>query len=297
MKKYIFAALALLAIACAKEDVEQQPAPQPITINVADFPTTRADSYGKTAWEAGDKLMVQIVGYNFNPVHNWDDVNERSLHTLTYNGTNWSIDTPIGDLTEYGERYEIMATYCPNMHMEWNNTHDAYFITKTTNDQNPYLSEYLCDMYCYFDSETNTLDIPFDSFARNNRIRVNYKPNTEIIVSLDRVDYAVYYNWLAREAESEDYEEDVEFNVTTDNDGNAFIYAMWHGYSLTPEVVFVSNPTITIKSSNGSKTLREATDLPYTEGRYWANDIYDDETTPEDERAGGRAFVLTVPQE
>ena len=63
MKKYIFAALALLAIACAKEDVEQQPAPQPITINVADFPTTRADSYGKTAWEAGDKLMVDIRGY------------------------------------------------------------------------------------------------------------------------------------------------------------------------------------------------------------------------------------------
>ena len=78
----------------------------------------------------------------------------------------------------------------------------------------------------------------------------------------------------------------MEFNVTTDNDGNAFIYAMWHGYNINT-AEFVSDPTITIKSSNGSKTLREATDLPYTEGCYWANDS----------DAGGRAFVLTVPQE
>lgn len=286
MKKYIFAALALLTIACAKEDVEQQPAPQPITINVADFPTTRADSYGKTAWEAGDKLMVDIIGYNFDPVYNWYDANEHSLHTLTYNGTNWSIDTPIGDLTEYGEQYKIMATYCPNMHMEWNNIHVAYLLTKNTEEQNPYLSEYLCEMECYFDPETNTLDILFDeeAIARNNRIRVNYKPNTEIKVSLHRVDYAIHYNWLAREEAEEDYE-DVEFNVTTDNDGNAFIYAMWHGYNIYTNE-FVSDPTITIKSSDGSKTLKTA-DLPYTEGCYWANDI----------DAGGRAFVLTVPKE
>lgn len=292
MKKYIFAALALLAIACAKEDVEQQPAPQPITINVADFPTTRADSYGKTAWEAGDKLMVDIVGYN--DTEGGPVVDGHSLHTLTYNGTNWSIDTPIVDLSEYGDSYNIYATYCPNMHMEWDNIRDIYFLTKTTEEQNPYLSEYLCDMYCYFDSETNTLDIPFETIARNNRIRVNYKPNTEIIVSLHRVDYAVHFCWLAREHAEEDYE-DVEFKVTTDNDGNAFIYAMWHGYSIdTAE--FVSDPTITIKSSDGSKTLRTA-NLPYTEGCYWAHELDDDDTTPEDERAGGRAFVLTVPQE
>ncbi len=294
MKKYIFAALALLAIACAKEDVEQQPAPQPITINVADFPTTRADSYGKTAWEAGDKLMVDIRGYKDTKYGL--AVNERSLHTLTYNGTKWSIDTPIGDLTEYGEYYDIYATYCPNMQMEWNDI-DAYFLTKTTDDQNPYLSEYLCDLSCSFDSGTNTLDILFDeAIARNNRIRVNYKPNTEIKISLHRVDYVISFNWLAREYNDEDYE-DVEFNVTTDNDGNAFIYAMWHGYTIDPEEFkFKSNPTITIKSSNGSKTLKTA-NLPYTEGCYWAHEMDDDDTTPEDERAGGRAFVLTVPQE
>ena len=278
MKKYIFAALALLAIACAKEDVEQQPAPQPITINVADFPSTRADSYGKTAWEAGDKLMVYIID---NTEGNYDPI---GLYTLTYNGTNWSIDTPIGDLSVY-EDLIIQATYCPNMQMEWNEEWGEYFITKATVEQNPYLSEYLCDMACSFDSETNTLDIPFDSFARNNRIRVNYTPNTEIKVSLHRVDYAVHYVWLARETKNDDYE-NVEFNVTTDNDGNAFIYAMWHGYSIDP-VEFKSNPTITIKSSNGSKTLREAIDLPYTAGCYWANDI----------DAGGRAFKLIVPQE
>lgn len=289
MKKYIFAALALLAIACAKEDVEQQPAPQPITINVADFPTTRADSYGKTAWEAGDKLMVDIVGYN--DTEEGADVDGRSLHTLTYNGTNWSIDTPIGDLTEYGEYYEIYATYCPNMQMEWDDYIIHYRITKTTEEQNPYLSEYLCDLSCSFDSGTNTLDILFEDIARNNRIRVNYKPNTEIKVSLHRVDYAIRFDWLARERNMEnedptddDYE-DVEFNVTTDNDGNAFIYAMWHGYSINPEK-FVSNPTITIKSSDGSKTLKTA-ELPSEIGAFWADNSY----------AGGRAFVLTVPKE
>ena len=78
----------------------------------------------------------------------------------------------------------------------------------------------------------------------------------------------------------------MEFNVTTDNDGNAFIYAMWHGYNIETEE-FVSDPTITIKSSDGSKTLKTA-ELPYTEGEHWAGEL---------NYAGGRAFVLTVPQE
>lgn len=290
MKKYIFAALALLAIACAKEDVEQQPAPQPITINVADFPTTRADSYGKTAWEAGDKLMVDILGYKDTEEGMF--VNEHSLHTLTYNGTNWSIDTPIVDLSEYGDWYDIFATYCPNMHMEWDNTLDTYFLTKTTDDQNPYLSEYLNDQTCFFDSETNTLDIPLNTIARNNRIRVNYKPNTEIKVSLHRVDYVVQFHTLACEYNGDGDYGDVEFNVTTDNDGNAFIYAMWHGYKPFTHN-FIGTPTITIKSSDGSKTLKTA-ELPYSiEEDPWGEMYFE----ACDEYAGGRAFVLTVPQE
>lgn len=290
MKKYIFAALALLAIACAKEDVEQQPAPQPITINVADFPSTRADSYGKTAWEAGDKLMVDILGYKDTEEGMF--VNEHSLHTLTYNGTSWSIDTPIVDLSEYGDWYDIFATYCPNMHMEWDNTRDAYFLTKTTDDQNPYLSEYLCDMTCFFYSETNTLDIPLNTIARNNRIRVHYTPNTEIKVSLHRVDYVVRFNTLACEYHGDEDYGDVEFNVTTDKKGDAFIYAMWHGYKPFTHN-FIGTPTITIKSSDGSKTLKTA-ELPYSiEEDPWG-EIYFEADNP---YAGGRAFVLTVPKE
>lgn len=291
MKKFLFIAIALFAFACSKEEAEPTtPQLHPVTINVADFPTTRADVYGKTTWEKGDKLWVEITLYSAEM-----DLEEEIpiyLYPITYNGSTWESEKPI--LLPTFDEIGIYVTYCPNMSMTFNYDNYLYFLQKTTN-KTPYLNEFLSvcmyELYGdnqYYDINTNTLNISFDAdwdnmeIGRNNRIRVNYKPNTEIKVSLESVTYAIRLEWIAPEVYGGDYE-NIEFNTTTDADGNAFIYALWYPGLYTD----TGEPSITIKDKTGSKILKEKIYLPYEEYYQF----------PYEREAGGRAYVLTVPQE
>lgn len=287
MKKFLFIAIALFAFACSKEEAEPTtPQLHPVTINVADFPATRADVYGKTAWETGDKLWIEIKLFSAESI--FDDEAFTYLHPITFNGSSWLSESPLY-LPDF-DFIDLYVTYCPNMEMTMLEDMGAYFLEEAT-DETPYLNEFLSvNIYedygdnMYYNTETNTLKIAWDGgdIGRNNRIRINYTPNTEIKVALESVTYAIRYDWIAPEMYTDDYE-DVEFNVTTDADGNAFIFAMWYpGMDET-----LANPSITILNSDGSEILKDKVKLPYSQNFQF----------PFEAEAGGRAYVLTVPQE
>ena len=68
MKRLMIVFAALAAVACAKNNVAEDPAPaeQYLNLTVSDFPalesaTRSGETVGKTAWEDGDELLIEFI--------------------------------------------------------------------------------------------------------------------------------------------------------------------------------------------------------------------------------------------
>ena len=97
----VFAALA--AVACAKNNVAEDPAPaaQYLNLTISDFPalesaTKSGEVYGKTAWEDGDELLIEFLKHANGGNIFTDNRNIVSTtHLATYSGGEWILDVPI----------------------------------------------------------------------------------------------------------------------------------------------------------------------------------------------------------
>ena len=97
----LFAALA--AVACAKNNVAEDPAPaaQYLNLTISDFPalesaTKSGEVYGKTAWEDGDELLIMFTKHADGGNIVTDNENTVStIHLATYSGGEWTLDVPI----------------------------------------------------------------------------------------------------------------------------------------------------------------------------------------------------------
>lgn len=279
MKKYIFAILALISAACTNEYIEQTPQPETtyMNISVADFPSsydsTRAgDKYGKTAWVAGDELLLEYWEYCPNDEGDWDTLTN-TRHIMTFDGSKWSIDTPIAmpNVGKGNVWCDLYIEYHPGFRHEYNEEWDEYwFVPKNANSDNSIYttSEYIkaynavvssdhtITFNCVKFSEDEIDNITkygyYSSFIsdRTNRIRINYKPNTTIKVSGDNLMYfdnAYTLNWL-----------DDIYTIKTDADGNAFIYAYWEVASED----YTPDPAALRIEDENDNLLREVA-LPY----------------------------------
>ena len=103
MKRLMILFAALAAVACAKNNVAEDPAPaaQYLNLTISDFPalesaTKSGEVYGKTAWEDGDELLIMFTKHADGGNIVTDNENTVStIHLATYSGGEWTLDVPI----------------------------------------------------------------------------------------------------------------------------------------------------------------------------------------------------------
>lgn len=261
----------MVAFACTKEDIatEQTPQPSIVNINIVGFPEavgTRAETtYGKSAWEAGDELLVEYIETDSS-----DSFLTHSFHTMTYDGVKWSIDTPI--YRSNNTRATICGAYIcyyPNFTVATDSAgnpttcnYGFYNLAAKSSSRSVYESEFLSTISII---ENNELYVDFSTIdiLRNNRIRINYTPNTTIKVTTNNIYYSCTTDGFSSNTVANG-----TFSLTTDADGNAFIYGWW----MSPEDTGSSAPSLKITSSTGTSLYSKT--LPYSKGEGDGNNAY-----------------------
>ena len=103
MKRLMIVFAVLAAVACAKNNVAEDPAPaaQYLNLTISDFPalesaTRSGETVGKTAWEDGDELLIEFLKHANGGSIFTDNKNVVSTtHLATYSGGEWTLDVPI----------------------------------------------------------------------------------------------------------------------------------------------------------------------------------------------------------
>lgn len=195
--------MAILLAACTN-DIENNAIQTGIlTLTVGDFPAfgedaaTRAigttDAGGKSAWEAGDQLLVSVTCQGGDPQY----------AVMSYNGSTWTT-TPA--LKQTSTTYTVTAWYAPAY--EWDTTNGTL---KLQNGQQAGLDEYISS------TSSNSPDITFMSNGRNySRLRIASTSSTQLSVSLTGFTPA-----------GSTASTDNTYTLTTDSKGNAYLYGTW----------------------------------------------------------------------
>jgi len=127
MKRLIIVFAALAAVACAKNNVAEDPAPaeQTLKLTVSDFPalesaTKSGEVYGKTAWEDGDELLIMFTKHADGGNIFTDNENTVSTtHLATYSGGEWTLDVPIS--VSESDLSNSCLQICYRQGLKWDN--------------------------------------------------------------------------------------------------------------------------------------------------------------------------------
>jgi hypothetical protein len=256
------AALTLLT-ACSTEELttEGGNAAQKALFTVGDFPaystdaTTRtigtADA-GKTAWAAGDVILVkaeQYSGYDANNKEVSGTVGTTTLYKMTctaaasestaatwsaqqWDATNSEWTTPTGlTASSYEEGLKITAYYAPNY--EWNTTNNAL---KLISDKTEGTGEMLSveqQMQFVKLSNAASIDIDFSQAKRTySRLRIAAVPNATIAFTCAEFTPVGASAALGTTAVS----------LTTDAKGNAYMYGSWTASTMAASITVDGTP-------------------------------------------------------
>ena len=195
--------MAILLAACTNDIENDAIQTDILTLTVGDFPAfgedaaTRAigttDAGGKSAWEAGDQLLVSVTCQGGDPQY----------AVMSYNGSTWTT-TPA--LKQTSTTYTVTAWYAPAY--EWDTTNGTL---KLQNGQQAGLDEYISS------TSSNSPDITFMSNGRNySRLRIASTSSTQLSVSLTGFTPA-----------GSTASTDNTYTLTTDSKGNAYLYGTW----------------------------------------------------------------------
>lgn len=204
MKNLLYIISMAILLAACTNDIENNAIQTGIlTLTVGDFPAfgedaaTRAigttDAGGKSAWEAGDQLLVSVTCQGGDPQY----------AVMSYNGSTWTT-TPA--LKQTSTTYTVTAWYAPAY--EWDTTNGTL---KLQNGQQAGLDEYISS------TSSNSPDITFMSNGRNySRLRIASTSSTQLSVSLTGFTPA-----------GSTASTDNTYTLTTDSKGNAYLYGTW----------------------------------------------------------------------
>ena len=244
----------ILITSCSNElDEALQPANNgTLQFVVSDFPMfgegiqTRAigtQDEGKTAWENGDQIIVTLTSQKYG----------EQAAALTYDGSSWSTEASLSYLEN--ETPSVSVIYAPCYEVTEEGT------MQLRSGMQPGMTEYLSGDY---EMENGIMTITFEGAIRTySRLRIAGLANQTLTVTTTDFTPAGVNNSSPESGEVPQAEGSVTYTLTTDNNGNAFLYG-----------VFAEDATVIVKQ--GTVTLTDYTFKQDTE----ANTSYALDATP-----------------
>ena len=194
--------MAILLAACTNDIENDAIQTGTLTLTVGDFPAfgedaaTRAigttDAGGKSAWEAGDQLLVSVTCSSDEPQY----------AVMSYDGSTW-ITTPT--LKQTYASYTVTAWYAPAY--QWSTTNDGTLALR--DGEQAGLDE------CIMATSNSSPNITFTS-REYSRLRIASTSSTQLSVSLTNFTPA-----------GSSISSDNSYTLTTDSKGNAYLYGTW----------------------------------------------------------------------
>lgn len=230
MKKifqYIMLAVVTIVMASCTSDIEETTATtgkSNVQLVVGEFPAfgdsqTRAigtPDEGKTSWAEGDELLLEIDNTSYG----------RHNATFTYNGKSWELTS--GELVyrEGDPAYISHVYYAPNYKWE-----AGKLVLKEGKD--PGTDEYI-EGNARITGNGETITVSFAEATRKySRLRIATLPNEQITVDTE------YFT----PAGSSDMEQNGNYTLTSDENGNAYLYG-----------TFENNSEVTVKYREAALT-------------------------------------------
>ena len=202
---------------------------------VSDFPAfgesglTRAigtQDEGKTAWENGDQIIITLISQKYG---------EQAV-ALTYNGSSWSTEASLSYLEN--ETPSVSVFYAPCYEVTEEGT------MQLRSGMQLGMTEYLSGNY---EIENGIMAITFEGAIRTySRLRIAGLSNQTLTVTTTDFIPAGANNSSPESGEVPQAEGSVTYTLTTDNNGNAFLYG-----------VFAEGATVSVKQ--GDVTLKDYT--------------------------------------
>lgn len=236
LSSFIFALSSLFASCSNELDEALQPANNgTLQFVVSDFPMfgegiqTRVigtEDPGKTAWENGDQIIVTLISQKYG---------EQAV-ALTYNGSSWSTEASLSYLEN--ETPSVSVFYAPCYEVTEEGT------MQLRSGMQLGMTEYLSGNY---EIENGIMAITFEGAIRTySRLRIAGLSNQTLTVTTTDFIPAGANNSSPESGEVPQAEGSVTYTLTTDNNGNAFLYG-----------VFAEGATVSVKQ--GDVTLKDYT--------------------------------------
>ena len=236
LSSFIFALSSLFA-SCSNEldEALQSVGNGTLQFVVSDFPTfgestqTRAigtQDEGKTAWENGDQIIVTLISQKYG----------EQAAALTYNGSSWSTEASLSYLEN--ETPSVSVFYAPCYEVTEEGT------MQLRSGMQLGMTEYLSGNY---EIENGIMTITFEDAIRTySRLRIAGLANQTLTVTTTDFTPAGVNNSSPESGEEPQAEGSVTYTLTTDNNGNAFLYG-----------VFAEGATVSVKQ--GDVVLKDYT--------------------------------------
>ena len=227
--QYMMMALIAVVLASCANDISEESTPtvkSNIRFVVDDFPmfekpstrTIGEEDKGKTAWAVGDEICIKLESKELGT----------QTATLKYNGVKFEIQDGNSLCYLDGEPVTAYAYYAPGR--KWLN--DGYLGYKDgERDGTAEFLEATCTVHY---GDDNYIDISFANVTRNySRLRIATMPNKPITVDTE------YFT----PAGSSDMEQNGIYTLTSDENGNAYLYG-----------TFENNSEVTVKYREAALT-------------------------------------------
>jgi hypothetical protein len=225
--QYIMLAVVTIVMASCTSDIEETTATtgkNNVQLVVGEFPafgdsqtrTIGTADEGKTSWAVGDELLLEIDNTTYG----------RHSATFTYNGKSWELTS--GELVylEGDPAYIPHVYYAPNYKWE-----AGKLVLKEGKD--PGTDEYI-EGNAKITGNDETITVSFAEATRKySRLRIATLPNEQITVDTE------YFT----PAGSSDMEQNGNYTLTSDENGNAYLYG-----------TFENNSEVTVKYREAALT-------------------------------------------
>ena len=227
--QYMMMALIAVVLASCANDISEESTPtvkSNIRFVVDDFPmfekpstrTIGEEDKGKTAWAVGDEICVKLESKELGI----------QTATLKYNGVKFEIQDGNSLCYLDGEPVTAYAYYAPGR--KWLNDGNLGYKDGERDGTAEFL-EATCTVHY---GDDNYIDISFANVTRNySRLRIATLPNEQITVDTE------YFT----PAGSSDMEQNGNYTLTSDENGNAYLYG-----------TFENNSEVTVKYREAALT-------------------------------------------